>query len=162
MNSRGWSVAEPPDYDAKMPLSRVAAIQTAWEHVMPNTYTQLMFHVVFSTKDRERTLTDGHRDALYMYILGIHNNLSCHLYRIGGVNDHVHILTGLPTTLSLAKYIQEIKAGSSHWLKSQAEFPRFESWQERLWGIHGVLSRQGPCDRIYQGPNGVSSAGIVR
>ena len=32
---------------------------------MPNTYTQLLFHVVFSTKNRERTLTDGHRDSLY-------------------------------------------------------------------------------------------------
>jgi len=97
---------------------------------MPNTYTQLLFHVVFSTKNRERTLTDGKRDALYKYIWGIHSNLNCHLYRIGGVDDHVHILTGLPTTLAVAKYVQEIKAGSSHWLKSQSDFPRFESWQD--------------------------------
>ena len=97
---------------------------------MPNTYTQLLFHVVFSTKNRERTLTDGQRDALYKYIWGIHNNVNCHLDRIGGVDDHVHILTGLPTTLAIAKYVQEIKAGSSRWLKSQANFPRFESWQD--------------------------------
>ena len=97
---------------------------------MPNTYTQLLFHVVFSTKNRERTLTDGRRDSLYKYIWGIHNNLNCHLYRIGGVPDHVHILTGLPTMLAIAKYVQEIKAGSSRWLKSQANFPRFESWQD--------------------------------
>ncbi len=92
---------------------------------MPNTYTQLMFHVVFSTKNRERTLTDGHRDALYKYLWGIHNNLNCHLYRIGGTDDHVHILTGLPTTLAIAKYVQEIKSGSSHWLKSQARVSAF-------------------------------------
>jgi putative transposase len=67
---------------------------------MPNTYTQLLFHVVFSTKNRERTLPDGKRDALYKYIWGIHGNLNCHLYRIGGVDDHVHILTGLSTTLA--------------------------------------------------------------
>ena len=42
----------------------------------------------------------------------------------------VHILTGLNTTLAIAKYVQEIKAGSSHWLKGQADFPRFESWQD--------------------------------
>ena len=84
---------------------------------MPNTYTQLLFHVVFSTKNRKQTLTDGKRDVLYKYIWGIHNNVNCHLYRIGGVDDHVHILTGLPTTLAIAKYVQEIKAGSSHWLK---------------------------------------------
>jgi REP element-mobilizing transposase RayT len=46
------------------------------------------------------------------------------------VDDHVHILTGLPTTLAIAKYVQEIKTGSSHWLKSQTDFPRFESWQD--------------------------------
>jgi hypothetical protein len=56
---------------------------------MPNTTTQLLFHVVFSTKHRERTLPDGKRDALYKYIWGIHSNLNCHLYRIGGVDDHV-------------------------------------------------------------------------
>ena len=80
---------------------------------MPNTYTQLLFHVVFSTKNRERTLTDGQRDALYKYIWGIHNNLNCHLYRIGGVDVHVHILTGLPTTLAIAKYVQEIRLGAA-------------------------------------------------
>ena len=67
---------------------------------MPNTYTQLMVHVVFSTKNRERTLPDAHRDDLYRYFWGIHNNLGCHLYRIGGMDDHIHILTGMPTTLS--------------------------------------------------------------
>lgn len=46
------------------------------------------------------------------------------------MDDHVHILTGFPTTLAIAKYVQEIKAGSSHWLKGQADFPRFESWQD--------------------------------
>jgi len=71
---------------------------------MANTYTQLMFHVVCSTKNRERTLIDGHGDELYKSIWGIHNTLNCHLYRIGGVEDHIHVLTGLPTTLALAKY----------------------------------------------------------
>ena len=51
---------------------------------MPNTYTQLLFHVVFATKNRQRTLPDDHRELLYCYIWGIHRNLNCHLYRIGG------------------------------------------------------------------------------
>ena len=97
---------------------------------MPNTYTQLLFHVVFSTKNRQRTLPDGHRELLYRYIWGIHKNLSCHLYRIGGIDDHVHILTATPTTLSLADYVKEVKTGSSRWLKEQSEFRRFEGWQD--------------------------------
>ncbi|MBN2579601.1 MAG: IS200/IS605 family transposase [Pirellulales bacterium] len=97
---------------------------------MPNTYTQLLFHVVFSTKNRQRTLPDGHRDLLYRYIWGIHKNLNCHLYRIGGIDDHVHILTATPTTLALSDYVKEIKIGSSRWLKEQVEFARFEGWQD--------------------------------
>jgi REP element-mobilizing transposase RayT len=73
---------------------------------MPNTYTQLLFHVVFSTKNRQRTLPDGRRELLYRDMWGIHKNLNCHLYRIGGVDDHVHILTATATTLSLADYVK--------------------------------------------------------
>ena len=102
---------------------------------MPNTYTQLLYHVVFSTKNRERTLPDAHRDAAYKYIWGIHKNLNCHLYRIGGTDDHVHILTGMPTTLALADYVKTIKTGSSGWLKEQPEFPRFEGWQDGYGGF---------------------------
>lgn len=52
---------------------------------MANTYTQLYYHVVFSTKNRERCIAKDQREALYAYIWGIHKNLKCHLYRIGGV-----------------------------------------------------------------------------
>ncbi len=121
--------SETPGYDAIQFPSRVAATLELTID-MPNTYTQLLFHIVFSTKNRERTLADGHRESLYKYTWGIHQNLNCHLYRIGGTDDHIHILTAIPTTLSIAKYVQEIKAGSSHWLKGQPAFPRFEGWQD--------------------------------
>ena len=98
---------------------------------MPNTYTQLIYHIVFSTKNRQRTLPDGHRDELYRYIWGINQNRNCHLYRIGGIDDHIHILTAIPTTISLADFIREVKTGSSRWLKAKAtEFPRFDGWQD--------------------------------
>ena len=93
---------------------------------MPNTYTQLLYHVVFSTKKRQRTLPDGHRESLYRSIWGIHHNHNCHLYRIGGIDDHVHLLTALPTVLSLADFVKEVKTGSSRWLIDLAEFCRFD------------------------------------
>ena len=52
------------------------------------------------------------------------------MYRIGGVDDHVHILTGTPTTLAIADYVKEIKTSSSAWLKDQPAFRRFEAWQD--------------------------------
>lgn len=97
---------------------------------MANTYTQLLFHSVFSTKNRERSLPDAWRETLYKYIWGIHKGMKCHLYRIGGIDDHVHALTGTPTTLSPADYVQEVKTASSKWLKHQKGFERFQGWQD--------------------------------
>lgn len=120
---------------------------------VPNTYTQLMFHVVFSTKNRQRTLPDEHRETLYRYIWGIHKNLNCHLHRIGGIDDHVHILTGMPTTLSLAEYIREVKTGSSCWLKDQKEFPRFDGWQDGYGAFTAAYSaRDAIIDYIKSQP----------
>ena len=58
---------------------------------MPN-YTQIYYHIVFSTKRREPTLTKPNLEKLYRYLWGILNNHNGHLYRIGGVEDHVHAL----------------------------------------------------------------------
>jgi putative transposase len=128
VNSRGWSAAEPTVMMAPGNLSRVSGDTLV--RAMSNTYTQLLFHVVYSTKNRQRTLSHGPRETLYRYIWGIHKNLDCHLYRIGGTDDHVHILTATTTTLSLADFVKEVKTGSSRWLKQQPEFPRFEGWQD--------------------------------
>lgn len=97
---------------------------------MTNTYTQLLYHIVFSTKNRQPALDSTHRQDLFKYIWGIHQNLNCHLYRIGGVEDHLHILTHMPTTLCIADYVREVKTGSSLWIKEQQFFPVFTGWQD--------------------------------
>ena len=58
-----------------------------------STYTQILYQIVFSTKDREKSLLESGRDQLFAYIWGILKNKKCHLYRIGGVEDHLHIIT---------------------------------------------------------------------
>jgi hypothetical protein len=98
--------------------------------IMPNTFTQIFYHVVFSTKDRRRVLAESRQEELYRYVWGIHRNLGCKLHRIGGVEDHIHILVSIPTTLSLADYVKEVKTGSSKWLKEGKVFPDFTGWQD--------------------------------
>ncbi len=63
-----------------------------------STYTQIIYHMVFSTKNRERTLAADKREDVYKYIWGILKNRKSHLYRIGGTEDHVHILSSLHLT----------------------------------------------------------------
>ncbi len=93
-------------------------------------YTQIMYHLVFSTKKRERTLKPEGHEELFKYIWGIIKNKNCHLYRISGVEDHLHILTSLHPTICLADFIKDIKVSSSIWIKKNKIFPFFECWQE--------------------------------
>jgi putative transposase len=70
------------------------------------------------------------RDQLYKYIWGILQNKRCHLYRINGVEDHLHIVTHLHPSVALAGLIKDIKIASSLFIKEQSLFPDFISWQE--------------------------------
>jgi putative transposase len=70
------------------------------------------------------------REALFRYIWGIIKNKNCHLYRINGVEDHLHIVLHLHPSVSLASLVQEIKISSNKYIKEQGIFPDFTSWQE--------------------------------
>jgi putative transposase len=94
------------------------------------TYTDITYHIVFGTKNRIRSLDKPHRDDLYRFIWGVLNERQCHLYRIGGIEDHIHILTSLHPSVALADLVKEIKTASSAWIKGQKFFPGFDYWQE--------------------------------
>jgi putative transposase len=93
------------------------------------TYTKIIYHIVFATKNRERVLGRPCREDLFRYIWGIVKNHEGHLFRINGVEDHVHILTSLHPTVCLANLVKAIKTGSSKWIKEENVFPQFSHWQ---------------------------------
>ena len=95
-----------------------------------STYTKIIYHIVFSTKNREATLVANKRDDLYRYIWGVLKNKKCHLYRIGGIEDHLHILTSLHSTIPLAGLVKDIKLSSSSMIKETCLFPGFTGWQK--------------------------------
>lgn len=95
-----------------------------------STFTQICYHVVFSTKDREPVLLADKREQLFRYTWGILKNKDCHLYRIGGVEDHVHILTGLHPTIALADLVKDLKTSTSKWIQENGVFPEFTHWQD--------------------------------
>ena len=97
---------------------------------MANTYTQLLYHIVFSTKNRIGCIAKDRRDDLYAYLWGIHKNLNCHLYRIGGVQDHVHIATSIHPGVAIAKYIEELKTSSTSWIRRENVFRNWPGWQD--------------------------------
>ena len=95
---------------------------------MPTSYRQIFYHIVFCTEGRERTIPLDQADSLYKYIWGIIKNHDTKLYRINGMEEHIHMLTDLHPSVSLATFMQKIKTASSLWLKQNPAFPQFRGW----------------------------------
>ena len=95
-----------------------------------STFTQIYYHIVFSTKNRQQVLLPAHREPLFRYIWGIIKNHNGHVYRINGVEDHLHIFTSLHPTVCLADFVKAIKVSTSQWMKGQGLCPDFSHWQD--------------------------------
>ena len=93
-----------------------------------SSYRQILYHIVFRTKNGKQTLSQEHEKELYAYIMGIIKNKNGFLYRINGMEEHIHFLSDLHPNIALADYVKDIKTASSLWLKAHANFPAFEGW----------------------------------
>ena len=94
------------------------------------TYRQIFYQIVFSTKNREMSISEEHEEELYKYIWGIINNHKCKLYRINSMPNHIHIFSDLHPSVSLSDYVKAIKVASSIWMKETGHFQQFAGWQE--------------------------------
>jgi REP element-mobilizing transposase RayT len=97
---------------------------------MPQSLSINLVHIIFSTKNREPFLDKSTRDRLYPYMAQLVRDKGSECYRIGGVEDHVHLAIRLSKTATLSNTISEAKTGTSKWLKEiSPELSKF-SWQE--------------------------------
>ncbi|MBX2965490.1 MAG: IS200/IS605 family transposase [Cyclobacteriaceae bacterium] len=94
------------------------------------SYRQIYYHIVFGTKYRQPTIAEAYCEELYKYISGTIENKKSKLYRINGVEDHIHILSDLHPSISLADFVKDIKVSTSIWMKENGKFPAFTGWQE--------------------------------
>ena len=110
---------------------------------MANTYTCLHYHVVFSTKNRERWIAQAMENRIWDYLGGIARTNGLKPILIGGVDDHVHLLFSMPPSIGLSEVIKQIKGGSSGWVK--ANFPGLGQfgWQDG-YGAFTVSKSQIP------------------
>jgi putative transposase len=97
---------------------------------MANTYTALHYHLVFSTHNREKWLHQAQEEQIWAYLGGIARNHQMKPLSIGGVEDHVHLLVGIPPTLAVSTSLQKLKGISSHWLKQEFSNFRHFGWQD--------------------------------
>lgn len=97
---------------------------------MANTYSALYYHLVFSTKNRERLITPDLRERLWEYLGGITRENEGVVLRIGGIEDHVHLLVALPPTTAPSRMVQQIKGGSSKWIHTNFPAHAGFAWQD--------------------------------
>ena len=90
-----------------------------------SSYRQHIYHLVIRTKRSMPTIKQDHVDELYAYITGFLKNKNCHLYRINGIEDHIHILTDIHPSIAPADFLRDLKVTSSLWIKKSKLFPSF-------------------------------------
>jgi REP-associated tyrosine transposase len=108
---------------------------------MPQSLSKVILHIIFSTKNREPWLDSGVRSRMHAYLATICRDVDADFVRVGGIADHVHIVTTLPRTVSQAQLIEQIKKTSSKWIKGfNARYHGF-FWQ-RGYGAFSVSPSQ--------------------
>lgn len=96
---------------------------------MSSTYLSLHYHIVFGTKDRLPLIHSSWRPKLHEYMGGVIKGLGGIPEKIGGVEDHVHLLIGLKSTHCLADFVRELKKASTSWIQQQTERGEKFTWQ---------------------------------
>ena len=95
-----------------------------------HSFVSCLLHVVFSTKDRRPSITPQMQEKLWPYLGGIARNNKMKVMKVGGVEDHVHILLSLPATLEIAKAVQLLKGNSSKWIHETFPDQQSFEWQK--------------------------------
>lgn len=110
------------------------------------SYTNLLYHIVFATKERLPFITNELRADLHAYLGGTARGLDGIALEVGGVADHVHVLTKIKPTIAVAEFIKQLKADSSRWANKKTH-GRF-AWQTR-YGAFSVSESQVEKVRTY-------------
>jgi len=94
------------------------------------TYRQILYQIVFGTKNHKNTLSESGLENMYKYIWGIFKKKKCFLYTIGGTENHIHIVSDLHPSIALSDLIKDIKLATSDWIKINGIYRMFDDWQD--------------------------------
>jgi REP element-mobilizing transposase RayT len=111
---------------------------------MAHSYTNLLYHIVFGTKERQKLIDEAFQPDLYDYLGGTIRGLKGVSLEIGGVEDHVHILAKISPTIAVSDFLEKLKANSSKWAKS---LKRGFGWQG---GYSAFTVSESQVDRVRQ------------
>jgi putative transposase len=110
------------------------------------SYTNLLYHIVYATKERAPLITNALRPDLHKYLGGTVRGLGGVALEINGTDDHVHVLAKVRATISISEFLSKLKSVSSGWAKRKTA-GRF-AWQAR-YGAFTVSESQVERVRRY-------------
>ncbi|MBD1925035.1 IS200/IS605 family transposase [Trichocoleus sp. FACHB-90] len=103
---------------------------------MRSNFTQLYLHCVWATWDRLPLITPDIQKVIYAAIVGQCKQLGCTAIAVGGIEDHVHLLTSFPSTLAVSDLVKQVKGSSSHLITHEIKPSEFFKWQ----GSYGAFT----------------------
>jgi REP-associated tyrosine transposase len=114
---------------------------------MSGTYCNLLYHVIFSTKNRYPLITKAIRDDLHAYMGGIVREREGIALVIGGMPDHVHLFIKVKPKVALSDVIRDVKAASSKWINETKDGLHKFGWQD---GFAAFTVSQSQAPTIHQ------------
>jgi putative transposase len=108
---------------------------------MSQSLSNVLLHIIFSTKNRYPLIDESIKPELYAYITSIANSCDTYVHKIGGVEDHIHLFSTLPRTVTISNLLEELKKNSSKWIKTKGQKYRQFSWQKGF-GVFSVSFSQ--------------------
>ena len=119
---------------------------------MPDSYTNLLYHLVFSTKDRRPIITRDYEVRLYDYLGGTIRKLGGISLELNGTEDHIHLLAKLRPDCALSNVLRDLKANATGWMHDVFPSVKNFSWQRgygaftvsqsHVEGVREYISRQ--------------------
>jgi REP-associated tyrosine transposase len=113
---------------------------------MPQSLADILIHAIWSTKERRPLISADVRAGLHGYLAGILRNIESPALIINSVADHVHVLCQLSKNLAACKLVEEVKKGSSKWMKEQGVLDF--AWQNG-YGVFSVSQSNVDTVREY-------------
>lgn len=115
---------------------------------MPSTWSQVLLHIVFSTKNRTPEIDPELGARLDPFVGGIVRDLGASLWAVGGMPDHVHLLVRWKTEPSIATLVRDVKHRSSQWIHETWPQRKDFAWQKGS-GVFSVSKSQSDVVKHY-------------
>ncbi len=113
---------------------------------MGHTFTNNLYHIVFSTKSRQPYLLPAFRERIFKYMYGVAVNKSGTPLAINGIEDHVHILAAIKPDMPVSKFVGDVKANASRWISDTFPEVRDFTWQS---GYSSFTVSESKRDEVF-------------